>query len=176
MRREDCFELGHLSRLHGLQGELVAFIDSDQPEQYKTMESVFVDRRGELVPFFIDHIAQNSKGHFIIQFEDVDRTEAEKMVGATLFLPLDLLPPLKGNRFYFHEVIGFTALNQSEEIGEIKQVLDRAAQALLQIEGPHGEEILVPLVDDFIEKVDRTENKFHLNLPDGLLDLYRKDA
>lgn len=140
------------------------------------MESVFVDRRGELVPFFIESIAQNSKGHFILKFEDLDRQEAESLVGAALFLPLAFLPPLSGNKFYFHEVVGFTAWNGSEAIGVIQQVLDRSAQPLLQIKGPQGEEILVPVVDDFMDKIDRDHGSFHLLLPEGLLDLYRKDG
>ena len=52
MRIEDCFQLGHISRLHGFKGEVVAVFDTDRPEAYENLESVFLEDRGELIPFF----------------------------------------------------------------------------------------------------------------------------
>ena len=37
-----------------------------------------------------------------------------------------------------------------------------------------GREVLVPVVDDFIEKVDKKNREIRLRLPEGLLDLYKQ--
>lgn len=173
MRKEDCYQLGHISRLHGYKGEVIAVFDTDQPQNYLELESVFVDTHGELVPFFIEEMATNSKGHFILRFEDVDPEEAQKMVGMELYLPIEALPPLQGKQFYFHEVIGFKMIDkQAGEIGICEAILDSSAQPIFKI--MDGEtEILVPAVDEFIESVDREKKEIHLNCPEGLIELYR---
>lgn len=175
MRKEDCYQLGHISRLHGYKGEVVAFFDTDQPQNYYELESVFVDVRGELVPFFIEEIATNSKGHFIIRFEDVTPEDAEAMVGYELFLPLSFLPPLDGKKFYFHEVVDFDMIDaELGNIGKCAEVIDSSSQPIFKI--LDGEkEILVPAVDNFIEAIDRQKKEIHLNCPPGLIDLYRSE-
>lgn len=173
MRKDDCYYLGHISRTHGLKGEVVAVFDTDQPQRYKNLESVFVDFRGELVPFFIEEMATNSKGHFIIRFEETGPEEADSLIDRELYLPLEFLPPLSGKKFYFHEVVGFKVIDsEAGEIGICETVLDRSAQPIFQIK--NGEqEILVPAVDEFIESVDRKKREIHLITPPGLLEVYR---
>ena len=72
-----------------------------------------------------------------------------------LYLPLDLLPKLEGNKFYFHEVIGFTVedINYGK-VGTIKAINDSTSQSLFEIDR-NGIEILIPMNDEFIVKVDR---------------------
>ncbi len=173
MRKEDCYQLGHISRLHGYKGEVIAVFDTDQPQNYFELESVFVDVRGELIPFFIEEMAQNSKGHFILRFEDVTPAEATTMVGYDLYLPSEVLPPLTGKQFYYHEVIGFKMIDATVgPFGTCQDIIDSSAQPLFRI--MDGEtEILVPAVDEFIESIDREKQEIHLNCPEGLIELYR---
>ena len=165
--------LGHISRKHGYKGEVVAVFDTDQPERYEKLESVFVEVHAELVPFFIEEIAQNSRGHFILRFEDVDEKEAERFIERQLWLPLDLLPKLTGKNFYFHEVIDFKVIDKSTgPVGICLEVLDRTAQPIFRIMDDDTE-VLVPAVDEFIEEIDRENKIIWLNTPEGLLDLYK---
>jgi 16S rRNA processing protein RimM len=95
------------------------------------------------------------------------------LIKKKVFLPLDQLPKLEGNRFYYHEIIGFIAIDQFEKkIGVIKSVNDSGPQALFVIDN-NGTEILIPVHDNFITKLIREEKRIYLNLPDGLLEIFQ---
>lgn len=173
MRKKDCFYLGKIAKKFSFKGEVLLYLDTDQPELYENMESVFVDLGKNLVPFFIE-TAQLHKGDFLrVKFEDVDsEAEADEILGSEVYLPLSALPPLEGNQFYFHEIIGFAVEDQRlGPIGEIVGVNDTTAQPLFEIEW-NTRQILVPMIDDFIIEVNRTQKKIVLNTPEGLVDLY----
>ncbi len=173
MKKEDCFYLGKIVRKYSFKGELLAKLDTDEPELYTEMESVFVDFGHNLVPFFIDRSQLHKSTLLRVKFEDVDTEEdAEDLIGAGLYLPLDLLPQLEGDKFYYHEIIGFTAVDENfGEIGVITGINDSTAQAIFEIDRD-GKEILIPMIDDFISTLDRPNKKIHLKVPDGLIDLY----
>jgi 16S rRNA processing protein RimM len=52
MDKQKCFELGYITKSFGLQGQVTAIFDVDQPELYKKLESVFVEVNSALIPFF----------------------------------------------------------------------------------------------------------------------------
>lgn len=174
MLKEDCFFLGHITKVHGLQGEVLAALDTDVPERYTHIDSLYIDQNGELIPYFISQISISRRGHFILAFEGVNYEQAQLLVKESLYLPLSMLPPLKGNQFYYHEIIGFAVYDAVHGlIGHCLAVNDQGAQPLFVIQGLAQEEILVPVHDHFIQKVDRAKQRLDLHLPEGLLELYR---
>ncbi|MDP5045077.1 ribosome maturation factor RimM [Leeuwenhoekiella sp. W20_SRS_FM14] len=173
MRKEECFYLGKIVRKFSFKGELLAKLDTDEPEMYENLESVFVDFNGNLVPFFI-HSCQLHKSTLLrIDFEDVNTEEdAEDLINAELFLPLSMLPQLEGTQFYYHEIIGFTVKDISfGEVGTITGVNDNTSQALFEIDHK-GKEVLIPINDDFIKEVDRSTKIITIDAPEGLIDIY----
>ena len=86
-------------------------------------------------------------------------------------MPLSLLPPLKGNKFYYHEIIGFSLVEKGRFIGIISNVVEQGLQALFEVDGSDGKVHLIPIHDDLIIKVDRDNKLISVQLPEGLLDL-----
>ena len=173
MRKEDCFYLGKIVSKYSFKGEVLIKLDTDNPDIYENMESVFVSIGNNLVPFFIDRSRLHKSNLLRVDFEGVkDESTADKIIGAELFLPLDMLPPLTGNKFYFHEVIGFTLMDEVHgNIGVVKSVNDSASQELFEVE-KDGKELLIPISDDFIKEVDRDNRIIKIETPEGLVDLY----
>jgi 16S rRNA processing protein RimM len=138
MNKEDFYYLGKISKPFGSKGQVVAFLDVDDPIQYKKMESVFLDLDGEWVPFLISSVEIQSGRKVLLHFEDVcNAQDAAAYSGREMYLPLDILPPLKGKKFYYHEVKGFTVIDAVQgAIGNLKQVMDLPKQSLLQIAFP----------------------------------------
>ncbi|MBR5029392.1 MAG: 16S rRNA processing protein RimM [Bacteroidales bacterium] len=171
MDQKDCFILGKITKSFGLKGEVVFVLDVDTPTDYAALDSVFVEVKGVLVPYFIESIHINGN-KATVKFEDLSREESLALVGCDLYLPLTILPKLTGKKFYFHEIIGFHVVdNKKGDIGTIVSVIDYPAQPLFQIIN-NDKEILLPVIDQLIDRVDRDNTTIYVNAPDGLIDLY----
>lgn len=173
MRKEECFYLGKIVRKYSFKGEVLIKLDTDEPELYKELESVLVDYNNNLIPFFIQQSGLHKSTLLRVRFDDVDTEEkADELIGLEVYLPLSFLPELDDDQFYYHEIIGFTAEDVNfGKIGIVKGVNDSAAQALFEIERD-GKQILIPVNDDFIKKVDKKNKVLLLDTPVGLIDLY----
>nr|WP_298006127.1 ribosome maturation factor RimM [uncultured Flavobacterium sp.] len=173
MRKKDCFYLGKIARKFSFKGEVLVYLDTDEPEMYTELESMFVDINGHLIPFFIEKASLHKDKFLRTHFEDVDSEEAaDDIVGKDVYLPLTMLPELDGNKFYYHEVEGFTAIDQRlGDFGIIQKISDNGLQALFEIE-KDGATILVPVIDEFIIEVNRKNKSILFNTPAGLIDLY----
>jgi 16S rRNA processing protein RimM len=173
MQKEACFYLGKIVSKYSYKGEVLAKLDTDDPEIYSNMESVFVSLGNSLVPFFIDSCTLHKSNLLRIRFEEVnDEDGADRIIGSGLYLPLEMLPRLSGDQFYYHEVIGF-AVHDSVHgpIGVIKGVNDTTAQALFEVQ--KGEkQLLIPVNDEIITRLDRGKRIIYVTTPEGLVDLY----
>lgn len=57
MTIDDCYYLGKVTKKHGFKGNLIIHLDTDEPELYNTLESVFIEIDGSLIPFFRNRTA-----------------------------------------------------------------------------------------------------------------------
>ncbi len=173
MRKEDCFYLGRIVSKFSFKGEVLVKLESDDPSQYLEMESVFVEYNNNMVPFFIDKCMLHRSQMLRIKFEDVDtEQDADDLIKSSLYLPLDLLPEMGEDQFYFHEIIGYKVVDVNRgDIGVISGVNDTTTQALFEIDY-QGKQILIPMNDEFIHKLDKNKKELFVNTPEGLIDLY----
>ncbi|MDX2360256.1 MAG: ribosome maturation factor RimM [Crocinitomicaceae bacterium] len=173
MNKADCFHLGYIAKLHGFKGEVSLFLDVTNPEDYATLDAIYIDLNNHLTPFFITSLKLKNKGFSAVRLEGVNTEEsAKKILRKDVYLPAQILPELDGVHFYDHEVIGFKVIDESfGEVGILQQVIDLKVNPLLQV--MKGEtEVLIPLLEDLVTKVDRDAKELHVKAPDGLVELY----
>ena len=171
MTKEECYYLGRITKPFGVKGQVIFYLDVDDPMEYADMDSVLIETKMGLVPYFIEELNLNGN-KAIVTFEDLSTEESTALVGHNLYLPLDVLPKLEGNKFYFHEVIDFTVVDSEYgDIGKISSVIEYPAQPLFQI-FKNNVEILIPIIDQVIKKVDRESKTIFIDAPNGLIDLY----
>ncbi|MEN8137142.1 MAG: ribosome maturation factor RimM [Bacteroidota bacterium] len=172
MLKEDCFLVGWIVRKHGFKGDVIIKLDTDVPEQYENMESIFLAQGEDLVPYFFERSSFTNKGFMKVHFEGVDtEEEADRIMKSELFLPLDFLPELDEDAYYYHEIVGYDVVDAKHgSIGVVKLVDDSSAQKLLIVDHD-GIEIMIPM-DHMVNKVDKEKHIVEIETPDGLLDLY----
>jgi len=173
MTIKDCFFLGKIVKKYSFKGELLAKLDTDEPAIYENLDAIFIDLNSTLVPFFVEKSQLHKSNLLRLKFDDINNEEdAEALLKSDLYLPLDLLPKLEGDKFYFHEIINFQLVDENfGYVGIIRGVNDSTAQALFEVDRD-GIEILIPINDDFIKKIDRVNKNISVNTPKGLIELY----
>jgi len=172
MRKEDCYLLGKITRRHGLAGNVILKLDTDQPELYNKLESIFVEINGLLVPFFIEKISRSKTDAINIAFKNSSEALVDQSLGKDVYLPLSTLPKLSGKQFYYHEVIGYNILDENDnDCGVIRSVNDQTAQNYF-ITNLDGKEVVIPMIKDWIFEVNREERFIKMQLPEGLIDVF----
>lgn len=175
MKADDCFELGIITRPHGLSGEVQISLYTETPEAYQKLESVYVEISNKLIPFFIESISISGK-RAIVRFDDVSsQQEASTFSGKKIFLPMEFLPDLEEDQFYYHEISGFKIIDKSKgELGLVEAVVENPGHDLI-IMGYLSKEVLIPITDNIVLLVDRDNKTVQVDLPIGLLELYLED-
>ena len=164
--------LGKIIRTHGYKGGLKAILDVDQPAEYSKLDMIFIEIKGQLIPWMIENIhMENNKAN--LKLTDLnDMESAEKMVGKFIYLPVELLPKLTGKKFYYHEVTGFRVFDKNHgNLGVVDRIVELPNNPLFAISNGQ-KEILLPVSDEIILRVDRRKKQIDVEAPEGLIDIY----
>jgi len=172
IQKEDFFLLGKITKFNKKTADVTIITDADSPEAYVNSSVLFLEIDGGLAPFFVKELRLKDSTGMMALLEDYETSEkAQKLVGCRVYLPSTQLSELQDDKFYFHDIIGYTVIDeQAGELGTIAQVLEAPKQDLLQV-FYRKKEVLIPLVDEFITRVDKRKKQLFMNLPEGLIDL-----
>ncbi|GGE95461.1 ribosome maturation factor RimM [Hymenobacter cavernae] len=176
MTIDDCYQLGSIVKPHGLRGLVVAFMDVDNLDAYRKVKSVYLElptAPGKLTAFTVERVQPQTNDRALLKLKGIDTIEAaEPLRNANLYRPLEELPELAEDQFYFHDVIGYTVVDeQLGELGTVETFYELPQQDLLAMRY-QGKEVLIPVVDELISRADQEARKLYVNLPEGLLDVY----
>jgi len=172
MKLDDFYYLGKITKKFSFRGEVIIFLDTDSPEFYYNIKKLFINLNNELTPFEITSVRPNKTNRIRVKINGIDtENDTEKLINKEIYLPKDSLPKTDENSFYYHEIIGYTIIDQnSKKVGNITGVNDQSLQHLFQI-NTFGKRTLIPINDNLIIKVDKKNKIIKMDLPDGILDI-----
>ena len=171
---EGYFQVGYVRKKHGFKGDVVVRITADDPTPYQGLDAYFVEDRGKALPFFVATQRSVNAEESIVRFDDVDgEAAAQALVGKGLWLPEDLLPELDDDQFYYHDLKGYAVQNPGVlATMVVNQVLEYPGQDLFEITVSGREQpVLIPVIDAFIELVDKKAKVLYLKAPEELYSL-----
>ncbi|MEM6346252.1 MAG: ribosome maturation factor RimM [Bacteroidota bacterium] len=177
MHRKDCVELGYIAKAHGLRGEVKAVFDVHNLREYRREEGFYLAKKGEALTFHkLESLRIKDKGNAILKFENCDdRDASEALRSHTIFFPIADLAPLAEGQFYFFQIVGYEVEDkQHGYIGTVTGTYDGQAQDVLAIDH-QGQEVLVPMTNEFVIRADHEQKKMFTAIPDGLLEAYTED-
>jgi len=163
----------------GNKGEVAATPLTGTVERFKESPTVHVfgaagsasdDRE------FTVEAAWEHKGRVVLKFQGIDTiSEAERLRGCEVRVPLASRPELPSGEYYQSDLVGCEVIEQpgSRRIGRVSHLLEGAGQALLQVEGVDGKEVLIPFVRSICVDIDPLRKRILVDIPGGLEDLNR---
>ena len=97
-----------------------------------------------------------SQDALITSFKEVvDRTQAEKLKGKSVYVPRALFPELAEGEFYWVDLIGLGVVNlRGENLGKINHLLETGANQVMVVRDKMGSDRLIPYIQRVVSLVD----------------------
>jgi len=167
------FKIGKLAASTGLKGELVLQHNLGKKTTLKGLEAIFLEeKKDSFIPYFLQSAKIRTDDETIIKLEGIDIVEAaRKLTPKEVWLSEEDFKKFAAKSSPI-ALLGFNIVNQEEDLGEILEVIEQPHQVLCTIL-LNGKEALIPIHEESLEKVDTKNRRVYVNLPDGLLDIYR---
>lgn len=167
---EERVVVGKITSAHGIRGEVKVSLFVDDPSFLSDVKTIRLDGRPPR-EIAVRGVRFHS-GSALLLFEGVtDRTEAERLRGRELSVPLSLLPALDEDEYYVSEIVGLQVeSSEGEPLGTLEEVIFTGANEVYVLRGgPHGE-ILIPAIESVVQSVDLEGGRMVVALPDGLIE------
>ena len=169
-------EVGYITKLHGLKGEMLARITDNVINEVEHCPYLVCEMDGIYVPFFLESLRIRSTESALLKFEDIDSTEkAEPFCGLKLYFDRKCFTPEEQEQYDHkteedYDLIGYKIIDKIlGPIGEIKDINDLTENVLFILER-NGDEIMIPAADDLILDIDDENETILMDLPKGLIN------
>ncbi|MBL7710804.1 MAG: 16S rRNA processing protein RimM [Chitinophagaceae bacterium] len=168
----EYYKIGKLVAVHGLQGELVLKHELGKKTSLKGLQALFIeDKKNSFLPWFIESTKIKSEEEIYIKLEGADTREAAmKLTPKECWLPEPDFKKFAAKSAPV-SLLGYTIINDGKSLGEILEVIEQPHQVLCRLE-IQSKEVLIPIHEGSLEKIDHRKKQVLVQLPDGLLDVY----
>lgn len=178
--------VGRILRPHGIRGEVIVEVRTDDPDERFAPGKVLATDPGAMPSKDTDPAAYQvpdrltieavraHQGRLIIAFDGVyDRNVADALRGVLLCVDsADVGPLADPDEFHDHQLVGLTAVTPAgETLGEVARIDHAPASDLLVLRRPEGSTALVPFVKAIVPEVDLAAGRVIVDPPEGLFDL-----
>ena len=167
--------VGRVVKAHGVTGEVVVEIRTDDPDTRFAPGSSLrgkPSRGGPESRYLVESVREHG-GKLLVRLDGVaDRNAAESLRGILFVVDSEDLPPIEDpDEFYDHQLEGLQVVTTTgQTVGPVAEVLHTAAGELLSIRAEEGE-VLVPFVSAIVTSVSLADQKIEIDPPEGLLEL-----
>ena len=168
----EYFNIGKLVAVHGLKGELLLKHNLGKKTSLKGLQAVFIEeKKNSFIPWFIETTKIKNEEELYLKLEGIDTREAAlKLVQKKLWLPEADFKKFAAKNAPVN-LLGYMIINHDEPIGQILELIEQPHQLLCRLE-IKGKEVLIPLHDDSLQKIDHSKKQVLVELPEGLLEIY----
>lgn len=171
--KSNCIKVGLIAKPHGVEGELVVRADYGFDADDLTYEFLLVEIDGGLVPYYVEEVRIKNSDEVLAKLEFCDTQEdAKRLAGQPVYISRDWLEGDQDCETSTGMLIGYEA-NDVElgHLGKIDSIDEQGGNNPLFVVVRDGEEILIPITDDFIESIDDDNMTVTFRLPEGLVEL-----
>jgi 16S rRNA processing protein RimM len=169
---ENYLSIGKISATFGVKGELVLTHHLGEDATLEGVSAIFVEESlGKFIPYFVVAVKERNEEELLLILEGFDTPEkAKKFVKKKVWLrEADVKKSASASAPI--SLLGFSMYEKKKLLGKVMEVIEQPTQLLLSIE-INEKEVLVPINETTLERIDHKNQKIFVVLPEGLLDIY----
>jgi 16S rRNA processing protein RimM len=168
----EYFKIGKFVAVHGLQGELLLKHDLGKKTSLKGLQAIFIEeKKNSFLPWFIQTTKIKTESEIFLKLEGINTREAAIRLAQKIIW----LPETDFKKFAARTapagLLGYTIINNNESLGEILELIEQPHQLLCRLD-IKGKEVLIPLHEETLQKVNHKKKEVTVDLPEGLLEIY----
>jgi len=160
--------VGKLRRPHGVHGEMLMEVLTDFPERLRPGITLFL--AAEQPPLTLNAIRSHNAGLLVMIDGIHTPEEAGLLRNQVVFVKTAGLPSLPEGEYYHHQLINLQVVTtQGQALGQVVEILETRANDVLVVRAESGPEILIPMVEPFIQEVHLAQGELVVSLIPGML-------
>jgi len=168
-----CTSIGKLLKTHGLNGELILMFEPQFDSTLENSKFLFFEIEGGLVPFFFSDNGLRFRTHetAIVKFDEIDTQEkAKQFVDCQLYVYSRDITVEDENKSF--SLINYNVVDENHgSLGSVINVDNFSGNNVITVIF-NSNEVMIPLSDEILTKIDYKNKEIFLTCPEGLLDLY----
>jgi len=172
MAIQQYIHIGKIVATFGTNGQVIVQHVLGKKTALKGIKAIFIEQnKNSYLPYFVETAKPKNTEETFVQLEGVGSKEAaHRFLNKNVWLPeadaialMDVNAPIA--------LLGYTIVEKQKTLGTIEEVITQPHQVLVRI-SIEGKEVLIPLHEDTLQKIDRKRKEVWVNLPEGLLAIY----
>lgn len=168
----EYFKIGKFIVAHGVKGELVLKHELGKKTSLKDLHTLFIEeKKNTFLPWFIESTKIKNEEEVIIKLEGIETREgAIKLAQKEVWFTEADLKKFSAKSSPIN-LLGYTIINYETPIGEILEVIEQPHQLLCRVEVKE-KEVLIPINENFLRKINHVKKQVNVELPEGLIEIY----
>ena len=156
----------------GVNGQLILQHELGKKTSLKGLRAIFIEeKKKSFLPWFIESVKIKSENEVYLVLEGIkDREAALRIAQKEVWLP-----EADFKKFAVKSapasLLGYVVIDVEKELGPILEVIEQPHQLLCRLE-INSKEVLIPLNENTLQKIDHKKRQVIVILPEGLLEIY----
>ena len=164
-------KIGTVVSKHGYKGSIKVSLLLSNIKAFQDIDFIFLDIDRCLIPFKVDKINSSSDNSIILKLQELNSDEdASEVILKNVYLDKKNSKLIDEESFFYNELLNFIVFKDLKKIGKIVNINDKLPQPVFEIL-INDKKFMVPIHDDFIQKIDKEKKSIHIVIPDGLLEI-----
>jgi len=168
---KNYINIGKLVATHGVKGALVLKHDLGKQTSFKGLKAFFLEElQGSFLPYFPVDVKIKNEQEVLVEFEGIlTKEKAMTLVQKQVWLEESDFKKFAAVNAPI-SLLGFIVFDKDESLGEVLEVIEQPHQVMCRIQYKEHDDILIPINEGSLLRIDKKGKRLLLDLPEGLIE------
>ena len=154
--------IGFVRKTHGTRGSLRVRSLSGETDHFRNLKKIFVKEGTTFVSFRVEAVKVGGDDVFM-KLEGIDNPEdGKKLHGKEIWTHREFASPLQDGEYYVADLCCCEVWCHDEIFGTVQALIEGGATDIMEVISPSGQRVMIPLIEEYIERIDIAGRKIHV--------------